>query len=400
MAGNRNSFNRGLVAVLFSVLAALAGCGENERDITPPSLTFSGTDPVTTTRTHHLAGTVEPGATVTVTVTPAATVGPVTVVQERWACTVEDLAPGNSTINLKAADATGNQTILAFAVIYDAVSIETFVTPIADGVAGLTVGGLVDPDESANLTIAVPTGVLAGPVSTIGDAWTVGLANLTTGNNLITARLAHSDPALGTQEKSLIVNVNASAPGVTIDPVASPTVSASQTVAGTRDTGLTITVLVPTATLEATDLTTNLLAWSNSLTSLTPGKNVLTASGTANAITATARDLIVHDPQRMVIEQFPTPAATGIDAASVVAAVFAAPMAAPTVTAGSFTLAAGGAPVTATVDYSESLRLATLTPAAPLAAGTTYTATLATAITDAGGSPLAQEVTWAFTTAP
>jgi hypothetical protein len=71
--------------------------------------------------------------------------------------------------------------------------------------------------------------------------------------------------------------------------------------------------------------------------------------------------------------------------------------------ASTFTLRAAGATgnVAAAVTYDVATRIATLTPSAPLAANTRYTATVTggtTAVRDAANNPLAT-VTWAFTTA-
>jgi hypothetical protein len=58
----------------------------------------------------------------------------------------------------------------------------------------------------------------------------------------------------------------------------------------------------------------------------------------------------------------------------------------------------GGAPVPATVGSGDRITW-TLTPAAPLAAGTQYTATVTTQARDRHGNPLASPATWTFTTA-
>lgn len=71
-----------------------------------------------------------------------------------------------------------------------------------------------------------------------------------------------------------------------------------------------------------------------------------------------------------------------------------------TVTSTSFSLSgAGGAAVPASVAYDDSTRTATLTPAAALEFGTTYTVRLETSITAVDGVPLASPVSWSFTTA-
>src|SRR5207248_307883 len=71
-----------------------------------------------------------------------------------------------------------------------------------------------------------------------------------------------------------------------------------------------------------------------------------------------------------------------------------------TVTASSFTLADGaGHAVAATAAYDATTRTATLTPSSPLALATSYTVRLSTALTSSDGIPLANPVSWSFTTA-
>jgi hypothetical protein len=72
-------------------------------------------------------------------------------------------------------------------------------------------------------------------------------------------------------------------------------------------------------------------------------------------------------------------------------------MAAPTITASSFVLN-GTSAVAATVTYDSSTGTATLTPSAPLAASTTYTATVKATVTDTAGNALGTDYTWTFTT--
>jgi len=96
----------------------------------------------------------------------------------------------------------------------------------------------------------------------------------------------------------------------------------------------------------------------------------------------------------------PIDGATGVGPSPSVKATFAGALDPSTVTSATFTLrpTGGGNPVAAAVAYSESAQQATLTPAAPLAAGTSYTATLSSAIAAEDGTPLGTPYTWRFTT--
>jgi hypothetical protein len=92
----------------------------------------------------------------------------------------------------------------------------------------------------------------------------------------------------------------------------------------------------------------------------------------------------------------PANGATGVPLTQVVTATFNKAMDATTVNTSTFTVAGpGGAPVTGAVAYSGTT--ATFTPAAPLAGGTLYTATIATGAKDPAGTALASKFAWTFT---
>jgi hypothetical protein len=79
-----------------------------------------------------------------------------------------------------------------------------------------------------------------------------------------------------------------------------------------------------------------------------------------------------------------------------IAATFSAAMDPSTITASTFTVQQGAAPVSGTVAYSGST--ATFTPATNLAASTGFTATISTGAKDLAGTPLAVPYSWTFTT--
>ena len=96
----------------------------------------------------------------------------------------------------------------------------------------------------------------------------------------------------------------------------------------------------------------------------------------------------------------PANASTGVAITSAVTATFSEALNASTLTGSTFTLTPqGGTAIAATVAYSSSGNVATLTPNAPLAYNTTYTATITTGVTSSLGAALAANYTWSFTTA-
>jgi hypothetical protein len=101
-----------------------------------------------------------------------------------------------------------------------------------------------------------------------------------------------------------------------------------------------------------------------------------------------------------VTTRTPIDGATGVGRNSAVSSTFSRAMDATTITGSSFTLTPnGGSPVGATVAYNATTHTATLTPAAPLSADTSYTANLGASVKAADGTPLAAPISWTFSTA-
>jgi subtilisin family serine protease len=121
----------------------------------------------------------------------------------------------------------------------------------------------------------------------------------------------------------------------------------------------------------------------------TPDTNLsgkITTAGIANAANALAP---------AVLSETPAPGASGVPVDTTVKAVFSKSVQAATI---SFTLQdTSGNLVAASLAYNDATRTATLTPAAPLASGATYVATISGA-KDLFGTALVAPVTWSFST--
>jgi hypothetical protein len=96
----------------------------------------------------------------------------------------------------------------------------------------------------------------------------------------------------------------------------------------------------------------------------------------------------------------PTAGQTGVSPATSVTAKFSVPLDPSTVTTSRVTLerTSDGAAVAAAVSYDDETRTVTLNPSAPLEAGTSYTARLATGIRSDDETPMPSPVAWAFAT--
>jgi hypothetical protein len=98
----------------------------------------------------------------------------------------------------------------------------------------------------------------------------------------------------------------------------------------------------------------------------------------------------------------PADGAVDVAAGTRVTARFDEAMDAASITPATFSLSRGGTPVAADVAYDAATRTATLTPQAPLADATSYTATVqggASGVKDLAGNALAADRTWTFVTA-
>lgn len=94
----------------------------------------------------------------------------------------------------------------------------------------------------------------------------------------------------------------------------------------------------------------------------------------------------------------PTDGSTTCPNTAIITATFSKAMNPATLTTTTFTVTAGGAGVTGQVAYVAATNVATFTPTAPLAASTSFTATITTGANDTFGNPLAVPFVWKFTT--
>ena len=108
---------------------------------------------------------------------------------------------------------------------------------------------------------------------------------------------------------------------------------------------------------------------------------------------------VVDTTPPTVTASVPANGATGVSTTAAITATFSEAIDPATISSSSFTLSGPGGAVAATVSYNASTFVATLTPNAALAASTSYTATVTTAVKDLAGNALASNVSWSFTTA-
>ncbi|OIP14436.1 MAG: hypothetical protein AUK51_17070 [Comamonadaceae bacterium CG2_30_59_20] len=125
--------------------------------------------------------------------------------------------------------------------------------------------------------------------------------------------------------------------------------------------------------------------------------NALAADYSWSWTTAVATDPtapVLDTTAPLVVLVNPVESAPGVAVTTSVNATFNEAMDPLTITTANFKVAG----VTGTVSYNAQSKVATFTPNANLAAGTTYTATVTTAAADLAGNTLATEKVWQFTT--
>ena len=141
------------------------------------------------------------------------------------------------------------------------------------------------------------------------------------------------------------------------------------------------------------------LAYNTAYTA-TIANGATSSAGTALALSYIWSFTTAQGPAPTVTAMTPANSSTGVAITSTVTATFSEAMSAASITSSTITLAPqGGTAVAATATYSSNNLTATLTPNAPLAYNTTYTATITTGVQSSLGYALAANDSWSFTTA-
>lgn len=170
-----------------------------------PALTMNAVTAMTNVATQTVTGTVEAGVIPVVTVSTAATVGPVTVNGTNWSCVLSNLAEGANTINV-AANAAGITTAMPPTTItVDTVPPALIMDAVATRSKGTskTISGTVEAGVTPVVTAG--TGATVGPVTVNGGKWSCQISGLKPGANDVTVTAA--DAAGNAAAKSAALTV-------------------------------------------------------------------------------------------------------------------------------------------------------------------------------------------------
>lgn len=194
-------------------------------DTTPPPLTLNPVPASATAASLLVSGTVEAGATVTVSVNnaPAAAAS---VAGTDWNITVF-LAAGANSITVKATDAAGNATTRTAATSLDVSAGIVTIDPVAafTSVATQTITGT--RQAGAIVSVATGTAALAGAVTyPTAASWKSVITGLAEGDNVITVTGRSTSGATATAAAT--VTLDTTAPALTVSALANGSYGASR----------------------------------------------------------------------------------------------------------------------------------------------------------------------------
>ena len=283
-----------------------------------------------------------------------------------------------TTANVTLRSAAG--VAVAGAVAYDATSRTVTLTP----------SGALDPTTQYVATVKAAAKASDGTAMNGDVSWT-----FTTAAALQVTSRTPAPLATGVAPRALVRATFSRA----LDPATVTTTSLR--LATSDGTSVPASVSYDASSTSATLTPTSALALATTYTA-TVTTAVTAADGTplSSAVTWSFSTAMTAPTAPTVTVTTPADAATGVGTDTAVSATFDRALDPASVTGQSVVLKdAAGTAVSATVSYDASTTTARLTPTAVLAPGKAYTAQLTTAIRAADGTPMANAVSFGFTTA-
>ena len=272
-------------------------------DSTFPALTITtpSDNSVTNNANITVDGTMDETSTVTVSLNSGPTVTAAT--NSTSFSQALTLIYGTNVIDVYATDLAGNTTTKQRTVTYDNVNPSLAITSpgagVSTNISSITISGTISDLTTTAVVVSCPTatvGIVSYPTTT---TWTVDITNLTAGVNAITA--IATDQAGNSTNVTRNVIYDTTAPGITIDPVTTPTKTGTQTVTGTMEQNATVIVTSATAGIGVVSYPTA-TSWSVDITLISQGTNTLTATATDAANnSASASRAIIYDTIAPVI---------------------------------------------------------------------------------------------------
>lgn len=181
-----------LVLLLSVLLTACGGGGGGSAtpapplDTVPPAVTLTAVASPTALSSQQLSGTVEPGSSVSLTLTPAGTSGEASVVGGNWTYSLAGLQAGSNTLVIVARDAAGNASApLTTTIVLDAQApLLTLSPPPARTSSGSAVlGGTVNETALVEVAYTGPGATLGAVSYPTATTWEVTVTGLSEGSH-------------------------------------------------------------------------------------------------------------------------------------------------------------------------------------------------------------------------
>lgn len=269
-----------------SLLLALAACGAEDGDLTPPDVTFDGgvVSPAALLPTDivSLSGTMSADATIDVATSSAAVAyNLVLPTATTWTCDVTGLVEGENIIYVTATDPVGNNRLLQISIVVDLtgplMSIDQYQTPVLSG-AQVVAGTVSELGSTVNVVVTdgVGTTVDTASATVDGTIWSASV-NLGPGDDIYTVTATGTDllnnSSLTPATQTIEVDNTTPAPSLS---VAAPVLPVISSVFPVQFSG-SVDPLCPTLTYNGIPVTITAGAWGPvDISTAVGGVNVVT----------------------------------------------------------------------------------------------------------------------------
>jgi hypothetical protein len=234
-------------------------------------VTYPADNSVTNSITTTVTGTVD-GAVQSALVSLGTSTFPATIVGNVFSSPSITLAPGMNTITIDATDLAGNATTVKRTITFDDVAPALYITdPVQDLATNLSSYPLQGTTDT-NVTVSIDFDGSVFQPQVIEGTFTQALTFSAEKTYDITVTATDQLGNTSTATRNIIYDKTPAT--FTIDPFVTPTNKNSQTIGGTIESGATLLVTCPTATVGSVTYPTD-TTWQAGLSDLTEGGNTI-----------------------------------------------------------------------------------------------------------------------------
>lgn len=282
-------------------------------DTVPPDVTIDTVSTPTNLNSQIIGGTMEEGATVTVTATPASVSAVSYPSSTTWTCQISGIVTeGVYNAVAVATDAAGNTGSAVAPIVYDRTppSLSIDALPLWTNLNYLTLTGNRSTDGI--ITVSADTSATMGiPAYPTGTSWSCQVGNLEERLNVFT--VTATDAAGNSISGEVSTTYDGTPPFLSVNAVTTPTNVSAQTVCGERENGLPVVINWPGFISYQSDS-----AWCCDVSGFVEGNNMVAVSITDYANnTTTASVNIIYDATPPTVSIYPVDSPTNVDTQSV-----------------------------------------------------------------------------------